>query len=536
MNVDGKRLMILPGLIVAILLIVAFSTFAADNEGFIYGKVTTINKNEYRGLIRWGDEEAFWDDLFNSAKVDFGDSDHWDDYEEALKEYQEEALEEAQEALEESLDEMSEEADEMDEEADEMEEEAEDMEEELDDLREDLDNLRLREREIREVRRQAEHIRKQADRMRKEIERKRERGVQSVEHSVVSTRGTHTTYLRVNRDDFSIPVLPHVVFDQDFNLSINTWGGTRQFMVRFGDIKKIDVTGEEDAYVTMRNGESFEVSGYANDVGGKLLINDPAFGEITVPWDNIKTIEFMDTPSSAKTTATRIHGVMQTEAGEFRGYIQWDSQECLTTDELDGESEDGDLSIKFGAIKSISRRNRRGAEVELKDGRSIVLEGTNDVNESNRGIYVEDERYGRVRVPWDIFDTVVFDDKGSSGRSYKWYDKQKSINGKVKTTDGLEFEGRIIYDMDESGSFEILNGKRFDVEYFIPFDLIQTITPRSRNSSEVVLANGDKLRLYDQQDVGDSNDGILIYPKGSTDDKDAHFVPWGSIEVIELTW
>ncbi len=41
-----------------------------DNSGFIYGVVTTDSGKEYRGFLRWADEEYFWDDLFHSSKDD----------------------------------------------------------------------------------------------------------------------------------------------------------------------------------------------------------------------------------------------------------------------------------------------------------------------------------------------------------------------------------------------------------------------------------------------------------------------------------
>ena len=43
---------------------------ADDNQGFLYGRVITDSGTEYVGFLRWGDEEAFWDDLFHSLKED----------------------------------------------------------------------------------------------------------------------------------------------------------------------------------------------------------------------------------------------------------------------------------------------------------------------------------------------------------------------------------------------------------------------------------------------------------------------------------
>ena len=41
-----------------------------DNQGFIYGRVVTHSGTEYEGFLRWGTQEAAWDDLFNSVKED----------------------------------------------------------------------------------------------------------------------------------------------------------------------------------------------------------------------------------------------------------------------------------------------------------------------------------------------------------------------------------------------------------------------------------------------------------------------------------
>ena len=41
-----------------------------DNQGFLYGRVTTESGNEYVGFLRWGTQEGFWDDLFHSTKKD----------------------------------------------------------------------------------------------------------------------------------------------------------------------------------------------------------------------------------------------------------------------------------------------------------------------------------------------------------------------------------------------------------------------------------------------------------------------------------
>ena len=51
------------------LLMAAGIVYADGNnkdQGFIYGEITVKNGDTYQGPIRWGKEEAFWHDMFNS--------------------------------------------------------------------------------------------------------------------------------------------------------------------------------------------------------------------------------------------------------------------------------------------------------------------------------------------------------------------------------------------------------------------------------------------------------------------------------------
>ena len=87
-------------------------------------------------------------------------------------------------------------------------------------------------------------------------------------------------------------------------------------------------------------------------------------------------------------------------------------------DELDGHTADGELSLRFDTIRSIARDSRDSSLVTLLDGREIVLSGTREVGHGNRGIYVDDRRYGRVLISWDAFERVDFS-PGGSGPAYR---------------------------------------------------------------------------------------------------------------------
>ena len=73
-NVEAKEwgkyrriLQLVIGILVAIFILFT-NGYSQSTAGYIYGKIYTID-NEYTGQLRWGKEEAFWDDHFNAAKL-----------------------------------------------------------------------------------------------------------------------------------------------------------------------------------------------------------------------------------------------------------------------------------------------------------------------------------------------------------------------------------------------------------------------------------------------------------------------------------
>ena len=373
-------------------------------EGFLYGTVETENDHTYKGLLRWGNEEGFWDDLFNSTK-------------------------------------------------------------------EDLPYLKDHGRD---------------------------------ERSRIKVLGVTVGY----RYDYS---------------------SSRMFIVRFGDIDELRPGRGDRVDVVMKNGEVYEVDGGSNDIGGKVTVFDDSLGEVTLNWEKIEKVTFEAAPAGITPPAYRLHGKLETEDGTFEGFIQWDSQECMSTDRLDGDTDDADLSIEMGKIESIEKRSSRSSSVKLKDGRQIVLRGSNDVDSSIRGIFVEDERFGRVKVSWDAFESLEFTDVRKSGRGYADYKPATHLRGKVTDYDEKTYSGPMVFDLDETESWELLNGSLDGVEYFIPFDMIQSIRPGRHDTSELTLRNGIELELEDGQDVAERNAGIVIM-RG--DSEREVYIPWRDVEQI----
>ena len=304
----------------------------------------------------------------------------------------------------------------------------------------------------------------------------------------------------------------------------------RQLEIRFGDLAEIRPRGGERAEIVLRSGETMRIEGGSNDFGDEVQVWDGSLGLVKVDWSKIRSVKFAATPADAKPEGQRLKARVKTSSGEFSGWLAWDNDERVTSDKLDGEGEDGDVSIEMGKIRSIERRSRRSSTVVLADGRTLELSGTNDVDSSINGIVVEDARFGRVEVAWDVFDHADIEVAESSGKGYGDYAPLGPIRARVTATGGATSEGEIAFDLDEKEQWEMLNGDQDDVKYSIPFVRVKEIRRLGTRRAEVTLDNGEKLRLEGETDVGDGNAGIAFLGKSG----DGAYIAWDDVEKIEF--
>jgi hypothetical protein len=268
----------------------------------------------------------------------------------------------------------------------------------------------------------------------------------------------------------------------------------------------------------------------SNDFGGQIVVMDAELGKMSFKWSRIDKIEFMATPSSLDAKlGDPLYGTVTTYAGEFTGYVQWDHDERISTDILDGESRDGNLDIEFGNIKSIER-DRSGATVITNSGRELYMRGTNDVNSGNRGIIVNTD-FGRVDIPWREFKKVDFSETAGPALGYNDFENPKKVTGTVLTTKGESISGTLIYDLDEEYDFEMIQGDDDDIEYFIPLKHISKIIPKNYDNSTIVLKSGKEITLGGSRDVSEDNDGIVVL-KGSGND--SQYIFWEDIKEITI--
>lgn len=317
----------------------------------------------------------------------------------------------------------------------------------------------------------------------------------------------------------------------------------RPFMARFGDIKRIELLGR-NVRVTLKSGTVFGTDWYSsNDLDDGVRVWDSSRGVLDFGPRRIRTIDLLPAAPAgpagpAGMAPQRLHGTVRTRQGDFTGFVQWNRNKGVGSDELDGRTAKGNLSLRFDTLRSIARHSNDSSLVTLLDGREIVLSGSREVGQDNLGIYVDDRRYGRVLISWDAFEHLDFGDfsRGDSGPVYGDFPPGQPLTGSVTTSDGRHLAGRLVYDLDESETTETLDAPSQGVNYTIPFGLIASIVlpgraERGTQRAKVTLHNGEELQLEYRGDLGEGNGGLLIFVEGS---QRPEYVLWTDVERIDF--
>lgn len=312
------------------------------------------------------------------------------------------------------------------------------------------------------------------------------------------------------------------------------WSNTAQSGVRFGHLKALEVIGDDEVLLVFKSGEEVELEGGSGDIGTdnrEIIIEDEDEGEVELVWDDIEMIRFMPAHSRAESNfGERLYGTLTTRrAGEFTGFVCWDMDELFTTDILDGDHKGRSRKIKFGKIVSIERYSSNGAVVTLVNGDELLLRGTNDVDDSNRGIIISDPGFGQLVVDWDEFERLEFTDAPGPVR-YDDFDGGRRLTGAVHTEDGDSYSGTIRWDNDEEYTWEILDGNYRDIEFDIEFGLIKEIAKKSYRSSVVTVWDGRSFRLRGSNDVDEDNKGIFV----TLADGDEVEIDWEDFSRVEF--
>jgi len=238
----------------------------------------------------------------------------------------------------------------------------------------------------------------------------------------------------------------YISWDADEILASDTLDGEdsdgRRQEILFGRITGIRPTGD-GAEITLSNGDRVELFGDddVDDGNDGIQVSDPGLGLVDMDWDEIERVRFHPPEVAVGLDAFdgghRLRGTVVTaDSTELSGWIRWDGDEEYSWELLDGWDGGVSFDIEFTHIAtiekfigqnvtvnvgptgvSVSHPVKEGAQVTLRDGRVFELFDSNDVDESNHGIFVlepgegrspDDEEAEWVMVRWEDFREIRF--------------------------------------------------------------------------------------------------------------------------------
>lgn len=186
--------------------------------------------------------------------------------------------------------------------------------------------------------------------------------------------------------------------------------------IRFAEIASIERESSSRARVILRNGEKTVLRGTndVNDDNRGILVLDPALGQVQVRWNEFDRVVFG--PPRAPIHYEEfpgegpLRGTITTRDGQkYTGLIRWDDDEAFAWELLDGNADGIEYDVEFGFVRAIERLSSSSARVTLRDGRSLDLRDSNDVNDENNGIFVTLADGDVVEVTWREFRHAAFE-------------------------------------------------------------------------------------------------------------------------------
>lgn len=309
----------------------------------------------------------------------------------------------------------------------------------------------------------------------------------------------------------------------------------RPFMARFGDLARVESNGWTTLRVTLKSGTPQELDLFAaDDFADGIRVWDAMHGVVDLEEGEIRSIDFRAATGKPGAIADQLRGTVSTQGGgKFSGFIEWGPRQSVGSDVLSGDTAKGGQGLRFDRIRSIVQQVPGNWLVTLRSGED--MRSDNRELPDNTGIYVDDQRYGRVLIPWRTFERVDFD-SAENGPAYGDFPAGRPLRGEVSTRAGRRLSGRLVYDLDESETTHTLDAPSQGVDYNIPLALVASIAlppPGERNTARatVALTNGETLQFELSGDLGDQNLGMLVFHGGESKPE---YLRWSDITHIRF--
>jgi hypothetical protein len=212
-----------------------------------------------------------------------------------------------------------------------------------------------------------------------------------------------------------------IVWDADERMTDEKLDGndiSNEHHIPFAEIASIERL-TRGSRVVLRDGKELELTG-TNDVDSGhrgVAVTVAGVGTAEVRWDHVTKVTFEAPPASRGYAdfdgGRRLSGKVKTTLGpSYTGEITWDRDESYTWETLDGDSDNVEWQVPFENIVSIRALDDIGVELKLRNDRTLQLYGSNDVDASNRGIVIttrKGQTTTETSLTWDSFAGVELD-------------------------------------------------------------------------------------------------------------------------------
>ncbi len=303
------------------------------------------------------------------------------------------------------------------------------------------------------------------------------------------------------------------------------------FNVPFGSIAKMSIDESKDLYVaTLHDGTAIKSNNDTNDLSDEIYILTAEGNTVEYDLEDLSTIEFIKAPDDAKFFDQAIYGTITSDLGTFQGRVMWDKDERMVSEKLDGHVSDQEYNLRFSELRSIERQGNKSL-VELLDGQTLLLGGTNDVNNGNRGIWIDHPETGRTEIKWSQFTKLVIEDVDVKWMTFDDYQAIKQpLKGQVTLKDQTTIDAdKIIFDLNQQSSHEFLYADVNESNRQIPFNKISKIDHVNQSGIEVTLHDNSKVFAYGNRSVTRDNNGVMTESNGKH-----QWIRWHDIESIKF--
>ncbi len=204
------------------------------------------------------------------------------------------------------------------------------------------------------------------------------------------------------------------VFNKDDLDGDEDGGRNRKF--KFERITSIERNSSSSARILLRDGKEIVLRN-SNDVNSEnrgIVVKSAELGRVRVDWADFEKVDFLPAPKSELPRyrsfdgGYKVQGTVTTEDGEeFSGEIAWDNDEEYSWEHINGEYKGVEMTIPFSAVASIEKNSQRSSAVTLKNGNTYLLSDSNDVDETNKGVFVIRDKKTAEAIDWYDFAKLV---------------------------------------------------------------------------------------------------------------------------------